>query len=554
MVLLRPPGRPPRPSLVLAADLAMPVIDPAPSGLLGRLGASRRPVLRTMLETLEQAASDADVQALVVRIAQPARHWGLAAELRAALRAFSASGRPVVAAVETFGEAGDANLAYYVASACDEIHLQPSGDVGITGVAAETRFFRGVLDKLGIVPQLDHRHEFKSAKERLTETSYSTAHREAEDRIVASLSEELLGAIAEGRGVSPTRARELVDAGPWLGAEALEAGLVDRLAYRDETVGAVRQRVGDHTRVRTLAAYRASRRRRLSWPRRRTSVALVHGTGQVHLGRSRGGLLGPTMGADTLVTAFRQALRAKRVRAIVFRVDSPGGSAVASDAIWREVCRAQRRGVPVVVSMGDVAGSGGYWVAMPADRIVAQPTTLTGSIGVVGGKLLTAEPRRRLGITTDEVHRGENALMASSERAYTEGQWERVSASLDKIYQEFVDKVADGRRLPREQVEAHARGRVWTGADARQRGLVDELGGYREALAAVRRLVDLPEDAPLALRRFPRPSVAERLGVRSPELEDAASLLRSVGAATDALRDAGVVDPAVARMPGWPRS
>jgi protease IV len=544
------PGRdrPLRPPLVLVLDLSAPVTDERKPSLLARLSSARGPDLREVVEAIAAAAAHDRVRALLVRVDHPASSWAHAEEVRSAVAAFRQTGKRTVAHAQSFGEPGDGTLAYYVAAAFEEVHLQPSGDVGLTGLAAEVPFAADLLDKLDVTAQIDHRKEYKSAANLLTERGFTDAHREAVDRIVASQHEQLVGAIAAGRGLSPQQAEALIDAGPRHAEEALAAGLVDRLAYRDETVADVRQQAGEGAKLLPLKASKAVLQPPTLLPRRRTRIALIQGTGPINVGVSRRSPMGTRMGSDTVVQAFSQAIRDKRVRAVVFRVDSPGGSAVASDAIWRGVVRAREAGKPVIVSMGSVAGSGGYWVAMGADRILASPGTLTGSIGVVVGKLVTRGLRERLGITTDEAHRGSFALMASTNHEFTPAQWERLEASLDHIYDAFVGKVADGRGLPREQVEEVARGRVWTGADGAGNGLVDELGGYLEAWAAVRRVLHLDPDAALKVETLPRQSPLERLGVRRPDLSEAGALATAIGGGLRALTDAGG-----AVMPDWTR-
>lgn len=537
-----------RAGLVLAVDLSRPVVEGATGSPLSRVGGVRRPKLRQLVDTIADAADDRRVRALLVRVDRPAESWAHAEELRAAVARFRESGKPAIAHAQSFGEVGDGTLAYYVATAFSEIHLQPSGDVGLLGSASEVPFVADLLDKLDVLAEVDHRHEYKSAADLLTQREFTPAHREAVDRIVASHHEQLVAAIAAGRHVSEARAAELVDAGPLLASEALDRGLVDRLSYRDQTSAHVKESVGPDARLVTDKGYRTQRLQ--WWPGRRTTVALVHGQGAIQVGRSRRSPLGTVMGSDSVVMGFSQALRDRRVRAILFRVDSPGGSAVASDAVWRAVVRAKEAGKPVVVSMGPVAGSGGYWVSMAADRIVAQPGTLTGSIGVVTAKLVTGRLRERLGITSDEAHRGANALMYSSNQRFTDEQWERTEAFLDQVYGEFVDKVADGRGLDREVADGVARGRVWTGADAAERGLVDELGGYREALAAIRELLELAPGARVRLRALPRRSLAERLGLRTADIEETLSVGGSLKAG---LRRAGLSPEGVVSMPAWAR-
>lgn len=533
---------------VLALDLSQPVTDAPSDDLIARLRAQGRPSLRDVLEALETAAADPRIEGLVAKVDAPAESWAHAQELHAAVTAFRASGKPAIAHAQSFSEAGNAVLAYLVATAFEEIHLQPTGDVGVTGVATVQPFVADLLAKLDVVPQLEHRHEYKSAKDLFTERSFTDAHREAADRIVASLHDQLVAAIALGRNVTDEQAAALIDGAPHLAEDALANGLVDRLAYRDETFADAKRRAGEDATLVPLDRYRSVvRRRQLRHPRRPT-VALIHGHGPIAVGRSRPGAMGASMGADTVVAGFQQAINDPQVQAIVFRVDSPGGSAVASDAIWRAVARAREAGKPVIVSMGAVAGSGGYWVSMGADRIVASPGTLTGSIGVVYGKLVARGLFERAGITTDEVHRGDNALLLSTFQPFTEEQRAKNDAFLDRVYDTFVDRVASGRRLDRAHVHEVARGRVWTGADALVRGLVDEVGGYREALTAARSLAGIAPDAPVKLAELPHRPLPEQLGLRTPADPEARALLAHVGGVARRLRTGAGTQ---AQMPSW---
>jgi len=546
---MRVPGsdRPLRRPRVLVLDLSRPVVDTPEGAPLARMLTARRPGLRDTLEVLEEAARDPRIHALLVRVDAPARSWAHAQELRRAIEVFRVSGKPAIAHAQSFSEAGDAALAYHVATAFDEIHLQPTGEVGVTGVALVQPFFAGLLDKLDVTPQLDHRYEYKAAKNVVTERKFTNAHRENVEQLAASRYRQLIEAVATGRRLDRDRVAELIDRAPLSAAEAFAGGLVDRLAYRDQTVASVEEQVGDGARLVTFDRYR-SRARRRRWRPGRPTVALIHGHGTILVGRDRRSIVGPVMGADSVVTAFQQARGDERVRAIVFRVDSPGGSVVASDAVWRAVAHTREAGTPVVVSMGAVAGSGGYWVSAGADRIVASAGTLTGSIGVVYGKFVTRGLRARLGISTDEIHYGANALMLSNDQPFTDEQWDHVGASLDRIYEQFLDRVATGRDLTRDQVHAVARGRVWIGADAVEHRLVDELGGYREAFVAAVRLAGLAPDTRVKVRALPRMSLVERLGLRAPDAEEARGLLGQVAASVEALtRGAGPE----ARLPDW---
>lgn len=497
--------------VVLVLDLTQPLSDHGGDDLLGALSTRGRLSLRHTVEALERASSDPRVAGLVAWIRTPAKGLAGVQELRDAIAGFRAAGKFAVAHAETFGEQTTGNGAYYLATACDEIWLQPSGDVGLVGLAMEVNFLRGALDKLGVVPQLEHRHEYKSYKNRFTETGFTPAHREASARIVESLFDQLVAGVAEGRQLDPSTVRALIDRAPIFGGEAVEVGLADRLGYRDEVIDEVKART-DGATLLSSAVYAARTRRRR---RRSCVVALIQGTGTIVQGHSRPDpLTRNAMGSDTITVAFRRAVEDKRVKAILFRIDSPGGSYVASDTIWRETVRAREAGKPVIVSMADVAASGGYFVAMEAERIVAHPATITGSIGVIAGKPVIAGLKRKVGIATDEVHLGANALMASTSTPYTPHEWEWLQGSLDRVYDDFTSKVAAGRGLDIEQVHEVAKGRVWTGADARSIGLVDELGGYPAALRAVRDALGLPADAPLRLTPFPlrRSVLARALG------------------------------------------
>jgi protease-4 len=485
---------------VVEVDLERPLVEYVPDEPLANLLQSRRTSLREVLDGLARAKADDHVVALLAHVGQGARGLAQIQELRDAVTDFRGSGKRAIAFTEAFGEAGPANGAYYLASAFGEIYLQPSGEVGLTGLLAEAPFVRGTLEKLGIVARFAARGEYKNAINMFTERRFTAPHREATTRMITSQFDQIVRGIASARGLSEDDVRAIVDRAPLSAPEALEAKLVDGLAYRDEVLAKLETDGAKPERL-SLARYLALAPASVTGD----TVALIHGVGVVTSGKSgvdpMSGDVG--MGSETLGEAFRSAVEADRVRAILFRIDSPGGSYVASDSIWREVTRARESGKPVIVSMSDVAASGGYFVAMPADRIVAQPGTITGSIGVFSGKMLTAGLWDKLGVTWDEVHIGSNATMWTGLSDFTPNQRANLDATLDRIYQDFTGKVAAARKLPKERVEEIARGRIWTGEDALARGLVDALGGYPEALRQVRASLGLPADAPLHLEQFP---------------------------------------------------
>jgi protease-4 len=495
--------------VVVELDLSEPPPEVVPADPLSMVRGRRRPSLRAVVEALHAAAEDPQVTALIARVGG-ALPLARAQELRDAVREF-ARHKPAVAYAETFGEGATGTVAYLLATGFSEIWLQPSGDLGLTGIAAEATFLRGALDKAGLEPQLSQRYEYKNSADRVVRRGYTDAFREASSRLVTSAYEQVVAGIAEARGLAPERVRELVEQAPLSAAQAQDAGLVDRVGYRDEVYAAHKkdaELLFLSRYARTVTPRKVAARVRA---RRAPVVAVVTVAGAIQQGRSRRSLLSPGAGAgsDTVAAALRAAGRADDVKAVLLRVDSPGGSYVASDVIWREVGQLRAQGTPVVASMGDVAGSGGYFVAMAAEAIVAQPGTLTGSIGVFSGKVVTAGLLDRLGVATDAVTAGRNARMFSARVGFDSDQWRRLEEWLDRVYADFVTKVAAARGMTYEQVHEVARGRVWTGADAYERGLVDRLGGVRTAAALVRERAGLPADA--ELRRWPPSSPLDRL-------------------------------------------
>ena len=400
------------------------------------------------------------------------------------------------------------NVPYYLATGFDRIYLQPSGTLGLTGVAVEQVFLHGALEKVGIDFQSAKRYEYKSAADQLTETGFTGPAREAAARLTESVAEQLIAAIADGRNKTPEQARSLLEGGPFLAQQALEEGLVDGLAYRDEVYDQLRKEAGLEATLLYLQRYQRTHAltglpRRLQKNQRERFVAMIYAHGAIRHGRSgRGGPGGGGMGSDTVAGALRAAAGDDRARAVVLRVNSPGGSYTASDVIWREVVRVRAAGKPVVVSMGDVAASGGYFISAAADVIVAQPGTITGSIGVILGKPVLRDMFGRAGVSTDTVAEGANATMFSATRPFSDTEWDRINVWLDAVYADFTEKVASGRRMTAERVHELARGRVWTGADAVANGLADEPGGMSDAIAIARKRAGLPDDAPV--RVYPR--------------------------------------------------
>ncbi len=529
-----------------------------PLGMLsGLIGPGRPLLLRETVAAIHRAAEDPRVAGLIARVQIDAAPPGPVQELRAAIAEFAAK-KPAVAWAETY----PGTLSYYLASAFSEVWMQPSGTVGLVGFASSALFLRDALDKLGVQAQFTARGEYKSAANTFTEGGYTDAHREADTALVDSLRAQVWEAVAASRGVDTPALDALADRAPLLRDDAVTAGLVDRVGFRDEAYARIAELAGaedispetgdadgDGAPSRLfLSRYARTSRPPVPTPglpgrRSRQRVAVVTLAGPIVSGRGRpvSPLGGASAGGDTIAAALRQAAADDDVAAVVLRVDSPGGSVTGSETVWREVVRLRERGKPVVASMGSVAASGGYYVSMAADAIVANPGTITGSIGVVTGKLVARALKDRLGVGSDTVRTNANADAWSVNAPFTEEQQSQVEAEADLFYTDFLGRVADGRGMTVEAVEEVARGRVWTGADALARGLVDELGGLRTAIRRAKALAGIDEHTKVDLAHLPGSSLRDVLRPKPSSQPAAASLPDMLGAL--AIRSvAGVVD------------
>jgi len=465
-----------------------------------------------VVSALERASNDKRVWGLVARVGE-SNNLSMAQiqEIRDAVIEFRAKGKKAIAWAETFGEFGPGNKSYYLATAFDKIYLVPTGDLGLTGLFYGVGFVSGTLNKLNVEPELRHRYQYKNFMNMFTEKKFTKPHKEALLSVMNSQFNQLVTAISEARGMAPPAVERLIDKAPYLAQEAKEKGLVDGLLYEDEVYDRVMKEAGEGAALLYLRKY-------LSYAggpwREGKVIALIQGKGPINRGKSSYDpmLSTFTMGSDTLTNAFEDAIRDDKVKAIVFRVDSPGGSAVASDVIAREIEVAKRKGKPVIISMGNVAASGGYWISMNATKIVAEPGTITGSIGVLGGKFYTRNFWNKLGVTWDEVHTSRNSTMWSTINEYSTDEQQKVDLWLDNIYQDFVSKVARGRGMSEERVHQIAKGRIWTGEQAKKLGLVDALGGYKRAIRLAKEASGIPISEPIRLKYFPkRKSVFQRL-------------------------------------------
>ncbi len=523
---------------VLTLDLPGTLPDSPPQKGLAALLEGQQQSLGDVLNALERGRADPRVKGLMLRIG--GGEFGLAQiqELRDAIRDFRAKGKPVFAYSDSYGEFESGTAAYYLASSCDEVWLQPLGLLSLVGLRAEEPFFRGSLDKLGVAPRFDKREDYKTAMNMLTETSMTPAQREETTSLLTSLRGQIAAGIAEGRNLDPATVGDLIDKGPYLAQEALDNHLVDHVGYGEDALKALETRAGEGAKTMTLAHYLD----RAGPPHAKGPViALIYADGLMTRGKSSDtALLGNgTMGSDSVIHAFRLAEHDPDVRAILFRIDSPGGSAVAAESIWNEVKAAHAAGKPVVVSMGGIAGSGGYYIAASADQIVAEPATLTGSIGVLAGKMLINGLSDKLGVTWDAVDGGGNAAMFSPVEDFSPAGHARFEAMLDDIYAGFKARVAEGRKMDADWVESVAKGRVWTGEQAMQIKLVDSLGGYAVALALAKIQAGIAPDQDVELRLYPEPvSPAQALVNRLSGAGDGDAVAPGVAALSALLRQA----------------
>ncbi len=480
--------------LVTRPSLGQPLLRPAAT-------------FHEIIDDLAIAAKDKRVKGFAARLQNIDMAPAQIQELRDALAKFRAAGKFTYIFADDFGGSASGMGDYYLASSFGQVWLQPVGAVAINGIVAEVPFFKEILDKIGVEAEFNHRGKYKSAPESLTETGMSAPHREMMTELINDLADQTVSGIAANRGMTMDAVKRLVNGSPYNDDEALKLKLVDKVGYYNQMLDEAKLKAGNKdTQTVTLSDYSL----RANMPhvninKSKSKIALIFGAGDIipYGGGTHSGLKGGDMAADKIVTAFEAVQKDADVVAVVFRVDSPGGSPGAAESIRRSVVETQQKGKPVIVSMGGYAASGGYWVATSADKIVAQPATITGSIGVFGGKIVLAQLWEKLGIRWDSVAAGDNARMWSSNVAFTDSQKARFEFLLDSIYESFIARVMEGRKMTREQVLAVAEGHVWTGRQAKARGLVDELGGIDKAIALAKVAAKLKPDEDIPVERFP---------------------------------------------------
>ncbi len=467
--------------------------NPAPT-LKSAFSGSASPSFSAIIRAIDRAGNEPSLKTVFVRIGASDLGWGRAREVRDALARLRSKGKKLIAFLEDSG-----NKEYYIASCADEVVALPEAILEIHGLSAEVMFLKGAFDKFGIEAQFVAMGKYKNAPNQYTEKKFTAAHREQMESLIGGLYQEYISAVAKSRKKTETEIAALISAGPYDGASALDAGLVDKLEYPEEALeaaGETHRHLGDF-------------KDRGGAFETRPKVALIFVDGEILSGESQEGGLGSgaVAGSDTIAEALRNAAADESVKAVVLRVNSPGGSGSASDVIAREVENTVVK-KPVIVSMGDYAASGGYYVSAPASAIVADPTTITGSIGVFFGKFVLKGLFDKLGITNDYVDFGKGGSFSSASRRWTLEDQAKVEGLASRFYDRFLSLVAENRHLDVEAVHKIAQGRVWTGTEAKKVGLVDELGGFDKALAVAKDKAKIAASQDVAVVVFPAPRSA----------------------------------------------
>jgi protease IV len=489
-------------SMILSLDLRdVPPETVSTDVLHGGLWHGERDLTDT-LQVLWQAADDPRVVGLYVEIGDDSAGIARVQELRQAIARFRGKGKFTIGFAESLGGGGDHFADYYLATALDQIWLQPSGGFAVAGLAVETPFLKGGLDKLGVHMEGGKRYEYKSAPDTFTETGMTAPARENLQQLIDGLYTQFIEDVARDRRLAPPKLRQLIDAAPFDSERAHQEGLVDRVGYRADAMNEVYQRAGSTQDIVTFGDY--ANDKSAAKPKGDV-VALIRASGTISSDSGGDGPLddGSVATSDDVVDALDSAAQNKDVRAIVLRIDSPGGTYPAADAMADGVARARAAGKPVIVSMGDVAASGGYLAAVRADVIVANPGTVTASIGVFGMWPVASDLLTMLNVKVERVGAGTNAGMYSTFRTPTAAQRTAIGRELDYVYTDFTRQVADARKFDAAKIDTVARGRVFTGTDAKRLGLVDELGGLQLALNIAKAKAGIDEAKPIEVRHFP---------------------------------------------------
>ncbi len=489
---------------VLELDLREGITDQAPTNPFAIFGGAGLSTVQ-VVDTLAQAEDDDRVKALLIRLPEAGINPAAADEIRQAIRRFRRSGKVVIAHSQGFQPVGTTVSSYMIGTSASELWMQNTASFQLAGFSADSVFLARAFDKYGVNAEFEQRYEYKNAVNEYTESDFTPAHREAMTAWMTSIYTSALANAAQDRRVTPAALRATIEAGPYSSAQALQRRLIDKVGQVEEAEAEAKRRAGRNSEIMEFGDYAASKGERAGSGR--NAIAIVGGEGSIMTGTGGGADPfggGSSILSDDVAEAIYDAIEDDSVKAIVFRVSSPGGSPEASEQILAAVRAARAAGKPVVVSMGDYAASGGYWISSEANWIVAQPSTLTGSIGVYGGKFVLADALGRFGVDMRNLSiGGDYADAFSPSQDFTPAQRAAFAAQIDRTYEEFIARVAAGRRLPPARVREIARGRVWTGAQAQRIGLVDQLGGLEEAIAKARELARIPAGDSVRFKRYP---------------------------------------------------
>lgn len=460
----------------------------------------KQQTLLEIVKEIEDLTDDLEVEGLYIKMYGPKVGFSKKQEIREALDRFKKSGKKIIFYSESMG-----NSEYYLASVADSIFMNPSGSLVLTGLYMEIPFIKGTLDKIGIEPQLARIGKYKSAADLFTADSMPQPTREVRNAIIDCLYSHFVSTIAESRDMTDTELKNLIDKAPYTAMQAEEVKLIDMLLYEDEVGERFKK---NNIKLVSLKRYTSVKDYVYNWQQEpKNRIALIYATGNIVSGKSgKNALAGNLMGAETIAKAISDARKDKSIKAILLRIDSGGGSGLASDVIWREVKKTTKGKdkKPFIVSMSDVAGSGGYYIACAADIILADETTITGSIGVLGGKFNLKSMYEKIGLRFETVERGKHSAMFSSKKPFTEEEMKILREMITEFYQDFIRKVAEGRGLSTSYVDSIGRGRIWTGTQALENGLIDELGGLSEAIILAKRKAGFLEDEEVGIEIYPR--------------------------------------------------
>jgi protease IV len=496
-----------RPSIqdnsVLTLKISGALPDYVPEDPFRRIFGPQPQSLGGLLAQFRKAKVDKRITAVLLDIDISDAGWAKSEEIRSAIQDFRTSGKPVYAYMEM-----GLNKDYYIATACDKIFVPPPGEIFTIGLSADVMFFRGTLDKLGVYPDVYQIGKYKSAGDMFTQKQMTDAHREYINSMLDDLYGRYVEGVATARNKTVDEVKSLIDSAPYTATQAKDAGLIDGAMYREDVEKELKKRLGykdsDELHIARGSDYKQISQESLGL-NKGEKIAVVYASGDIVSGKSSFGSGGEeTIGSDSLVKTLNEARDDKGVKAIVLRIDSPGGSSLASDIIWRalEAAKAKK---PVVVSMSDVAASGGYYIACNANKIVAEPSTITGSIGVVGGKPVVKGFYDWIGVSNEYVMRGKNAGMFRESEKFSESEQAKFKEFLNSTYDDFITKVGKGRNKDKEYIDSIGQGRVWTGSQGKEHGLVDEYGGLDKAIEIAKQLANIPADRSIQRIIMPQP-------------------------------------------------